>query len=295
LKAKGEKMIAYFNGKFINKEEIRISPDDRGFLFADGLYEVIRCYKGRLFRLKDHIRRLNYGTAQLNLAQSDFTPLETVTRELISRNKLMNADATVYLQVTRGVAKRSHPFPDPAPELTVYAAISPFDPAKVIQQRQVGISTITVPDIRWARCDIKTVGLTANVLANQRAVESGAEEAIFIRDGVMVEGSHSNFMAVFDDVLVTAPLSNYILGGITRQVVVEICRRERINLEQRPIFEKDAHKASEMMILGTTTEITPIVQLDGRPVGNGTPGPAARFLQVAFNREIEKALGKVGP
>ena len=281
-------MIAYYNDNYLEKETIRISPDDRGFLFADGLYEVIRSYRGRLFRARDHIDRLNYGARQLRLEQTDFSRLEGVARELIERNDLTCAEATVYFQVTRGAAKRTHAFPDPAPGPTLYAAASTFDTTKLTAALQHGISAITVPDTRWARCDMKTTALTANVLANQRAKENGAGEAIFIRDGVLLEGTHANFMAVFDKVLVTAPLSNYILGGITRKVVLEICAKLGITVEQRPIFEKDRHLASEMMIVGTTTEVSPVVRLDGQPVGDGQPGPVARTLQKAFAEEIDR-------
>ena len=281
-------MIAYFNGTFMDKEMIQISPDDRGFLFADGLYEVMRSYQGNLFRAKDHISRLNYGATHLNLSQTEFSFLEGVAKELILKNNLSKEEATVYFQVTRGAAPRSHAFPDPAPGLTIYGTASKFDTDPLIKKREQGISVITVPDTRWARCDMKTTALTANILANQLSAEKGAKEAIFIKDGVLLEGTHSNFAAVFDAVLVTAPLSNYILGGITRKVVLELCHQEKIRVEERPVFEKDMHKAREMMILGTTVEVTPIVQVDGVRFREGKIGPITRLLQAAFQREIER-------
>ncbi|MCP4115100.1 MAG: D-alanine aminotransferase Dat [Desulfobacteraceae bacterium] len=280
-------MIVYFNDEFMEKDKVCISPDDRGFLFADGLYEVIRSYKGYLFQAKEHLDRLSYGATHLKLGRTDFSELEEIARELLSRNGLESENATIYFQVTRGVAKRSHAFPTPAPALTVYAAASKFDPAAADRKRENGISAITIADTRWARCDMKTTALTANILANQAAVENDAQEAIFIRDGVMLEGTHSNFMAVFDDVLVTAPLSNYILGGITRNFILGLCRRENIKVEERPIFEKDIHMASEMMIVGTTTEITPIVRMNHTLFRAGKPGPVARALQAAYQREID--------
>lgn len=279
-------MTAYFNGEFVNREDIRISPDDRGFLFADGLYEVIRSYQGRLFRAGDHFSRLNHGAIHLRLQQTDFSYLESVAEELIARNGLETGDAAVYIQVTRGEARRNHPFPVPPGPLTVYATASRIDITGTLKEREQGISVITVPDIRWARCDMKTVGLTANVLANQAAVERGAGEAVFVRDGVMLECSHSNFMAVFDGVLVTAPASNYILSGITRKVVLEICRRDSIPVEERPVFEKDIHLASELMVLGTISEVIPVVRLNDAMVNDGRPGPVVRKLQAALAREI---------
>lgn len=277
-------MIVYFNGMFMAKEEVRLSPDDRGFLFADSLYEVIRSYQGRLFMAEDHIARLNYGARQLQLQLADYTDLLDVAHELIGRNNLGSADATVYIQVTRGAAKRGHAFPVPNPEPTIYVAAAAFDDTRPQRHRQEGIHAITVPDQRWARCDMKTTALTANVLANQQAVANGAEEAVFVRDGVLLEGTHANFMAVFDDVLVTAPLSNYILGGITRKAVLEICRRHDIDVGLRPIFAKDVAEAQEMMIVGTTTEVMSIGWLDGRQVGDGRPGPMAIRLQELFRR-----------
>ncbi|HKJ98126.1 MAG TPA: aminotransferase class IV [Desulfotignum sp.] len=281
-------MTAYFNGRFMEKDEIRISPDDRGFLFSDSLYEVIRYYPGLLFRPEAHIRRLNHGADHLRLACRDFSRLVPAARDLIRQNNLTDQDALVYIQVTRGAAPRNHPFPDPVPEPTVYMCVSGFDPAVKDRQRKTGIHAITVPDIRWARCDMKTTGLTANILASQQAAEKQAGEAIFVRDGVLMEGTHSNFMAVFDNTVTTAPLSNYILGGITRGTVLDLCRELNIRTSREPVYDNRIHLASELMITGTTTEITPIVTLNTTPVGNGTPGPVAQALQAAFSTKIQQ-------
>lgn len=278
-------MIAYFNGEFLEKEKITISPDDRGFLFADGLYEVIRSYRQRLFRAQEHIQRLNTGAAHLKLAVTDFSYLQEVAATLLEKNEL-KGDATVYFQITRGVAPRGHAFPVPAPELTVFASAALFDPTKTVTSREDGIGVITVPDNRWARCDMKTVALTANVLANQEAAEKGAKEALFVRDGVIMEGTHSNFFAVVDGCLVTAPASNYILHGITRQVVLELAAEKNLEFKEGPIFKKDMDKITEAFVTGTTTEITPVVSIDGKALGAGTPGPVTRDLQDAFTQMI---------
>jgi D-alanine transaminase len=279
-------MIAYFNGRYLGRDEVRISPDDRGFLFADGLYEVIRSYRGRLFRVAEHLDRLNYGAAHLRLPITSFGYLAEVAGELVRRNQLNDVDALVYFQVTRGAAQRGHAFPESQPELTVYGAVSRFDPALTWQGRQDGVAVITVPDQRWARCDLKTVGLTANVLACQLAKEAGAVEAILVRDGVLIEGTHSNFMAVIDDTLVTAPASNYILSGITRMTVLELCTEHGIAVDLRPVLFSAAGRATEMMLVGTTVEVTPIIRMDGRTIGSGRPGPVARLLQGLLEARI---------
>ncbi len=274
-------MTAYFNGQYLPKSAITISADDRGFLFADGLYEVVRSYDGRLFKTDEHISRLNRGARYLRFPEHNFFYLKEVADKLLRKNELF-ADATIYFQITRGAAPRSHSFPDSATPLTVFAEAKAFDPEKGRKDRETGISVITVPDLRWARCDLKTVGLTANVLANQQAMENGAKEALFVRDGVVLEGSHSNFMAVRNNCLFTAPASNTILHGITRQVILEIACDCGVPVCQEPIFSQEIGDISEAFICGTTTEITPVTSMDGRPVGSGTSGPVTRRLQTAF-------------
>jgi D-alanine transaminase len=283
-------MITYFNNTYLDKEHVRISPDDRGFLFADGLYEVIRSYGGRLFRMQQHIERLNYGATELRLPTTDFNYLSEVAVELLKRNNLEQSDATVYFQVTRGAAKRGHAFPEPQPQLTIYGIATAFDSQPSQEKMRVGIKAITLGDQRWSRCDMKTIGLTANILANQAAKEAGAQEAILVRDGVLLEGTHSNFMAVFGDTIVTAPTSNYILSGITRMAILELCAAQGFKLELKPIFAKDIALASEAFIVGTTVEVTPICHLDGNPVGSGEPGPIVRLLQKHLRETILKNL-----
>ena len=278
-------MIASFNGAYCPKDAIAVSPDDRGFLFADGLYEVIRAYRGRLFLAEGHLERLNTGARSLNLAVRDFSYLKEVAEQLLAKNDLAS-DATVYFQITRGAAPRGHAFPDPDVALTVYATAAPFDPGPGLKKQENGIPVILVPDQRWARCDLKTVGLTANVLANQRAKENGAGEALFVRDGVILEGTHSNFMAVMDNRLVTAPATNHILHGITRKLVLDLTREKGIPVMEAPVFEADRHRISEAFITGTTTEITPVTAIDTTPVGKGVPGPVTRKLQAAYKERI---------
>jgi D-alanine transaminase len=280
-------MLAYLNGHYLPKEEIFISPDDRGFLFADGLYEVIRSYSGILFQTKAHLERLNNGARALQFGTVDFHYLAEVAEKLIKDNDLLKGDATVYIQVTRGMAPRTHFFPPTETPLTIYMAAKSFTPHW--EDLEKGINIILVSDQRWARCDIKTVGLTANVLANQRAKEHNAQEAIFVRDGVLLEGTHSNFMAVLNGKLVTYPKSNYILPGITRQVILELCSEIGIPYQEAPIYETDLEKAEELMMVGTTLEVTPVVRIHSRPFGTEEPGRATRRLQKALQEQTRRS------
>ena len=272
-------MIAYLNGRFLPEEDIRISPSDRGFLFADALYEVVRTYEGRLFETEAHWARLSYGARALRFNRTDFRDLTEVAEALLRENGLTRGDATVYLQVTRGQAPRSHPFPPPETPLTVYASARPFTPKSFASD---GVSVILVSDQRWARCDIKTVGLTANVLAQQQAVDHGAYEALFVRDGAVLEGTHSNLFTVFDGTVLTPPRTNYILGGITRQVILELCKELSISVVESPVFESRLLEADEIMVVGTTTEITPVVRANGQKLRSGTAGEISRRLWKAF-------------
>lgn len=271
----------YFNGEYWSKADVSVSPDDRGFLFGDGAYEVVVAYGGRWFRKVAHLKRLNHSLGGLGFSGFDAATLDPVIDELLRRNSVGPTDVTVYIQVTRGVAPRKHAFPAEA-DPTVFAQLMPVvrDPAY-----KTGIGAITVPDNRWARCDIKSISLIPNCLANQQAQQQGCIEAIFVRDGVVLEGTLSSFFAVFDGVARTAPLTNYILAGVTRQVVLEICSREGIPCSEEPIFLSELDEAEEMFITGTTREIAPIVRMDGKRVGSGSPGPFVQRLSELFRLE----------
>jgi D-alanine transaminase len=274
--------VAYFNGKFISKEHIAISPDDRGFLFADGLYEVMRSYEGRIFRAQDHIERLNFGARELRFNLTDFGHLIEVAEKLIRDTNLTRGDALIYIQVTRGAAPRQHRFPPPETPLTVYASARGF--ASNMEEQKHGLKVILIPDLRWARTNIKTVGLLPNVLAHQEARDRNAAEAIFIRDGFLMEGTHSNIFAIKNDQVLTPPLSNHILNGITRRAVLELCDELSLPHSEQPISEGEGPKADELFITGTTVEITPVIATDGRPVGSGRAGEVTRRLQEAFRK-----------
>lgn len=279
-------MITYFNGEFLPKEAVRISPDDRGFLFADGAYEVIRAYEGKLFSLTTHLQRLGNSLRGLRITTPVTNELQDIALQLIERNGLANSDAALYIQVTRGVAPRTHAFPPADTPPTVYMSAWPFHATP--ERLEHGVRVILVPDIRWSRCDIKSVALLPNVLASQQAKESGAHEAVFVREGDITEGSHTNFAAVFDGRLVTHPKTHHILPGITREIVLDLCRELNLPYSESPINEAKLREASELMLLGTTTEIMPVVQVDDWQVGNGQPGPVTRTLQQAFRTLVTR-------
>lgn len=273
-------MIAYFNGRYLPKDEVALSPDDRGFLFADGLYEVARSYQGRLFELDAHLHRLTYGAEHLRFPRTDFRDLAEVCTQLLTRNGLQDQDALIYIQVTRGAPPaRLHHFPPPDTPLTVYASVKPFQPDLALPQ--AGATVIIVPDQRWTRCDLKTVGLTANVMAAQQAEAEGALEALFVRDGCVMEGTRSSFLIARGETVIAPPLNNYILGSISRLAVERLCHRDGIRFSAEPIFLERLTEADELMLAGTTLEVTPIVQVKGLS-RTWKPGPLTRKLQAAF-------------
>lgn len=279
-------MIVYLNGRYIDSTQAMVSVEDRGFLFADGLYEVIRIYGGRLFLAEPHFERLHQGLRAIRMDPGAADGLEAVAGKLMADNGVQTQDGIVYIQITRGAAPRKHAFPEPGTPPTVYVAVKPF-PRPTAETFATGVAAISVPDTRWGRCDIKSVGLLPNVLANQQAKEAGAFEALFVRDGVLIEGSHSNLIGVIDDEIVTYPECNYILGGITRRFVLQLARELGMAVREAAIYVDRLAEVQELFLSGTTTEVMPITRLDGRPVGDGRPGPIARRLQQAY---VEAAL-----
>jgi D-alanine transaminase len=278
-------MIVYFDGRFLPKEDVRVSPDDRGFLLADGAYEVIRSYSGRQFKVAEHLSRLERSLRELRFTGPDVQRLGAIAEMLLQLNDLDRGDAVLYIQVTRGVAPRTHAFPPPQTTPTVYLTASPFRLSP--EKWEHGVSIILVPDMRWARCDIKSVALLPNVLASQQAKEQGAEEAVFVRDGNLTEGAHTNVCGVFGGRLVTHPATHHILAGVTRRLVLDLCAELEIPVKESPMDRQALPEADELMILGTTTGIMPVVRVDDWQVGDGTPGPLTRKLQQAFRKLTE--------
>jgi D-alanine transaminase len=210
--------------------------------------------------------------------------VKQISQELIKRNGLESGNALVYFQVTRGVAPRVHGFPkDVPPSVYGYAAplVPRFDP-------EVGVAAVTVPDTRWARCDIKVVSMVANCLANQQALDEGAFEALFVRDGAVLEGTHTSMFAIVDGEVRTAPLTNYILPGITRNIVVELCRAAGLPIRETPVLLNQFRRADEVFLAGTTAEVLPVVRVDGKVVGNGKPGPLTTRIRSLFTKETQR-------
>jgi D-alanine transaminase len=275
--------VVYLNGQFLPSHEARVSVDDRGFLFGDGVYEVTRALGGRLFAEEAHWRRLETGLAQLRIQPPpDFTRerVRALGERLLEENALTGGEATVYLQVTRGAAPRTHAFPPVGTPATVYLAASPFQIPWEVRQR--GVSAITLPDLRWARCDLKTVNLLPNILAKQQAKEAGAWEAVLVREGIVTEGASTTVMVVMEDTLFTHPKDHRILPGVTRDVLLELARDLELHVVERPVRLDERPRWEELLLVGTTTDVQPVVSLDGQLVGEGRPGPMTRQLQKAL-------------
>jgi D-alanine transaminase len=276
----GEAVLVYLNGDFVAHEDARVSVDDRGFLFADGVYEVVRIYGGRPYLMDDHMERMARGLAALRIRFDDAVEVTRAAERLIRENGV-DGDGTIYIQVSRGAAPRKHAFPADSTRPTVYVAARPYD-SHPDAYWEDGVDAITVPDNRWARCDIKSIALLPNVMANQAAHAAGAFEALFVKDGVVIEGSHSNLWGVIQGRLVTYPHSNYILPGITRARVFELAAELGIPAEEGMIYQADLAEFDELFLSGTTTEIMPVVRVDGAEVVDGEPGPLTRKLIRAF-------------
>jgi len=272
--------VVYVNGSFVPRADARVSVEDRGFVFGDGVYEVIRAINGRLFASRFHNDRLRRSLEgiRITLAQGD-TPerFADIGRQLLKENDLLSGEATVYMQVTRGATTRVHNFPPSPIPPTVYISVARFTPYADLAR--TGASAISHPDLRWGRCDLKTLNLLPNVLASQAAKERGAFEAMLIRDGVVTEGAKTNFFGVVNGSLRTHPCDTHILPGITRSVLRDLASDVGIALDETPIKAEEIPRLSELFLTGTTTDVMPVVKLDDRAVGDGKPGELTKRLQ----------------
>jgi D-alanine transaminase len=308
--------VVYLDGRFATKAEARVSPDDRGFLFGDGVYEVARAVDGRFFALDAHLARLARGAAALALPlpAGGLNAVAVVWRALLARNALGSGEAVVYCQITRGAALRSHQFPATTTPATVYAYAQRLVPPDAL--RATGVACVTYPDLRWGRCDLKTVNLLPNVLARQAAAAVGAFEAVLVRaagepdadaplvgpdvppppeDGVVTEGSLSSVFALVDGTLRTHPAGARILPGVTRAVVLELAAALGVPVREAACTLGELRAADELFVANTTADVLPVVTLDGRPIGDGRPGPVTRALGDALAARVGRAGAPAGP
>lgn len=278
-------MIAFYNGAFFPIEQISISPFDRGFLFADGVYEALRTYNKKLFMLQKHLERLKYSLEQININFSDFNQIENIIYRCAELNYL-DSDFSTYIQITRGVSfPRTHYYSNQIkPNLFIYVSALKNRELEVNE----GVSVTLEQDVRWSRCDIKSIALLPNVLANHKAINSGHYEAVLFRDNFITEGSHTNFFAIKNDLVITAPLSNYILNGITRNIIFHLCEENNIQIVEKYILLNEIFTYDEFFLTGTTTEITPVIKIDNQLIGNGKPGKMTRKIQKLFYEFVKK-------
>ncbi|MBI5137453.1 MAG: D-amino acid aminotransferase [Nitrospirae bacterium] len=278
--------IACLNGTITPLNDAKVSVNDRGFLFGDGVYEVIRTYGSRPFRLEAHLDRLYQSLSQVRIVPNwERATLTAWIDAVLARAG--HAETKIYVQVTRGVAPRNHPFP-PVPPTTLVTAteIHPL-PADVVR---AGVAAISMPDIRWARCDVKSLNLLPNVLARQAALDAGAFEALFVGDGVVREGSSSNVFGVIGGALVTPPLGPRLLPGVSRAYLLEVARDLGLTVHERDLSLAELQAADEVFLTGTTIEVLGVTRIDGATIGNGTVGPVTRRLAARF-RPAARAAG----
>lgn len=276
----------YLNGEFIPHERAAVSVDDRGFIFGDGIYEGLRSVDGRIFEWQAHAERMVDGLTGIRIEFSGerVAALHGVCDHLLRDNDLMTGDAFLYLQVTRGVAPRAHGFPPAGTPPTVFASATRLQRRR--DQQRDGVKAVTHEDLRWARCDWKVINLLGSVLARQAALDAGAFEAVLIRDGVVTEGASSTIFAVVDGVLRTHPLGPRILPSVTRKVVMGLIDQLRLPVREEAVTVAELRHASELFLCGTANNVTPLIALDGAPVGNGVPGPLTVELREALDTRL---------
>jgi D-alanine transaminase len=282
--------VAYVNGRYLPRHAAMVHVEDRGYQFSDGVYEVCEVRSGHMVDERRHMARLQRSLDGLRMPMP-MTPaaLGLVMRETIRRNRVR--DGIVYLQVTRGVARRDHAFPPPGTQPSVVVTARNLDMARNERAAAAGVAVITVPDNRWERVDIKSISLLPNVLAKQAAREQGAGEAWFVdRDGKVTEGSSSNaWIVTMGGKVVTRAADKGILRGITRTVLIGAIEAQGLTLEERPFTVEEAYRAREAFLTAASQVVLPVVRIDGRPVGNGAPGSVATALRKDFHRHAERS------
>src|SRR5579875_551458 len=278
------------NGNFVDRSEAKVDIEDRGYQFGDGVYEVIRVYNGKMFTLAEHLQRFAKSLDSIGISHA-YTEqrLTMMLQELIERNSLKTG--IIYMQMTRGVAPRNHAYPagDVQPTFVAYTK----EMERPVENLKSGVKAILTEDIRWLRCDIKSLSLLGNIIAKQKAVLSGCYEAIQYRGQAVTEGSSSNILIVNKHVVITHPSDQRILKGITKEVILQLCRTNQITVEERVFTLDELADADEVFLTSTTGEVMPIIEIDGRKVKDGVPGSVTRKLQELFSKEIEKQCGTI--
>ncbi len=278
--------IAYLNGEYLRLEDARVPVLDRGFIFGDGVYEVIPVYAGKPLRLAAHLQRLARSLAAIKLP-NPHTDEEwaQLLAELVKRHPW--ADQSIYLHITRGVAPRNHAFPA-VTKPTVFMMSGPLKLPSA-EERSAGVRTLSLEDFRWQRCDIKSIALLGNCLLRQAAVEAGCKEAVLFRDGWLTEGAASNIFVIENGTLLAPPIDHLILPGITYEITLELAHQHGMPVKVAPISEAQTRQADELWLTSSTNEVLAITELDGHPVGSGRPGPAWRQMSEwfeAFKRDL---------
>lgn len=283
-------ILANWNGEIMPLADVRVSVLDRAYLFGDGVYEALHLYRGRPFLLHEHFERLRRSLREIRIG-CDVDRIQRRMFDTIAASGVQ--DGLAYFQVSRGVAARTHRFPDPpaVPNELIY--IQPIDPHEHEERRRTGAKLVTFADLRWKRCDIKSLNLLGNCLAAQAAAEAGCDEVLLVAtDGTITECSHTSIFGVKAGRLMTSPLGPHILPGITRGLVLDLARRARIPVREEPLHRDTLYEVDELFITGTTAEVLPVTVVDNRPIGNGQPGPVAQRLYATYEAAVEEWLAR---
>lgn len=279
---------ADWNGEVMPLEDVRVSVLDRAFLFGDGIYEALRVYGGEPFLLREHMDRLKRSLQEVSI-DADVDAFEKRTLSLLAKSGVK--EGLIYQQVTRGVYPRVHKFPPKGTKPNELVWVKEFSETPFGEFRDSGAAVVTVTDVRWKRCDIKSVNLLANCMAAEAAAQAGCQEALLIaEDGSIVEGSHTSAFGVKDGRVWTMPLGPHILPGITRALVLKLANRANIEVIERCLLKAELGQIDELFLTGTTSEVLPITKVDGKPVGSGKPGPVTQKLVAEYQREIEALI-----
>jgi D-alanine transaminase len=280
--------FALLNGKIIDRSEAKVDVEDRGYQFGDGVYEVIRVYNGKMFTLVEHINRFVKSAESIGISLPfSSSQLTEMLEELLMKNNLQMGN--IYMQVTRGTAPRNHLFPtkNVTPTLVAYT----IKGVRPLENLKSGVKSILTEDIRWLRCDIKSLNLLGNLLAKQKASEQGCFEAIQHRGQDVTEGSSSNIFIVKNGTVITHESNHFILKGITKDVILNLCTKNNIPVEERTFPLAELEEAEEVFLSSTTAEVMPVIEIDGKKIRSGIPGPITGKLQDLFEKEIEKQCG----